>query len=95
MKMILTVSLAAALMWVPIAPAAAAPPRCHGKVATIVGTGGNDHLVGTDGRDVIVGLAGADRIEGRRGGDDVVQMGRGSDTRLNAEHWQNCQVLAS
>ena len=81
MRLILTSSLAAALMWLPAGPASAGPPpRCHGEAATVVGTAGNDHLVGTDGPDVIVGLGGADRIEGR-GGDDVIcggaNVGRG------------------
>ena len=72
MKTMLTLLLAAALLWLPAAPTSAGtPPRCHGQVATIVGSGGHDHLVGTDGPDVIVGLGGADRIEGR-GGDDVI-----------------------
>ncbi|QIG44085.1 hypothetical protein G5V58_16045 [Nocardioides anomalus] len=72
MRAILTAAgLSATLLWLPAAPSSAAPPRCHGQVATIVGTGGDDHLVGTDGPDVIVGLGGADRIDGR-GGDDVI-----------------------
>lgn len=90
MRAILTTSLAAplaaALLWVPGAPAqAASPPRCHDRVATIVGTAGDDTLVGTDGPDVIVGLAGADRIDGR-GGDDVICGGtdRGSGERRTA-----------
>ncbi len=72
MRTILTTALTAALVWAPSTPAAAAPPpRCHGQVATIVGTAGDDRLVGTAGRDVIVGLGGADRIAGL-GGDDVI-----------------------
>ena len=89
----LTLSLAAAFLWLPGAPASAAasraapPPRCDGHVATIVGTAGFDHLVGTEGPDVIVGLGGADRIEGR-GGDDIIcggaNAGRG-DRQLQGD----------
>ena len=71
----LTASLA-----VPASAEAGPRPRCHGQVATILGTAGDDHLVGTAGPDVIAGLGGADRIEGR-GGDDVIcggaNLGRG------------------
>ncbi|GAA3672420.1 hypothetical protein GCM10022237_35050 [Nocardioides ginsengisoli] len=63
--------------------AASAKPRarCHGEVATIVGTKRADRLVGTHGRDVIVALGGADVVEGR-GGDDVVCAGGGRDRVL-------------
>jgi Ca2+-binding RTX toxin-like protein len=71
MRALTVTALTATLLWVPASPSHAAPPRCHGQVATIVGTPGDDHLVGTDGPDVIVGLGGADRIEGL-GGDDVI-----------------------
>ncbi len=67
---------------VALAPAptstAAAPPRCFGVRATIVGTGSVDTLIGTAGRDVIVGLGGNDRLEGR-GGNDLLCGGRGTD----------------
>jgi Ca2+-binding RTX toxin-like protein len=53
--------------------------ECNAVIATIVGTGGNDHLIGTSGPDVIVGLGGADIIEAR-GGDDLVCAGAGKDT---------------
>ena len=52
--------------------------RCHGAIATIVGTRGDDVLVGTPGRDVIVGRAGDDRIRGR-GGNDVICGNVGAD----------------
>jgi uncharacterized delta-60 repeat protein len=54
-------------------------PRCAGKTATIVGTGGRDRLVGTRKNDVIVALGGADRIFGG-GGKDVICGGDGNDT---------------
>jgi len=54
---------------------------CAGSPATIVGTGGDDHLIGTPGDDVIVGMAGADVIEGG-GGDDVICGGAGPDTLI-------------
>src|ERR1044072_1252681 len=48
---------------------AAKAPRCHGQVATIVGTNGPDEINGTKGEDVIVGLDGRDEIAGHGGGD--------------------------
>ena len=54
-------------------------PKCGGKIATIVGTAGNDVLVGTPGNDVIVGLGGNDRIRGG-GGRDVICAGAGRDS---------------
>lgn len=54
------------------------PPRCAGRVATIVGTRGADVLRGTKGRDVIAGLAGNDRILGG-GGNDLVCGHDGKD----------------
>jgi Ca2+-binding RTX toxin-like protein len=68
--------LAAAL--VPAAAQSAAPPRCQGVEATIVGTDQRDDLTGTRGRDVIAGLGGWDRIDGF-GGNDLVCGGEGTD----------------
>ena len=42
--------------------AAAAPAKCFGEPATIVGTNGDDSITGTNGPDVIVSRAGADRV---------------------------------
>jgi Ca2+-binding RTX toxin-like protein len=61
--------------------------RCHGRVATVVGTSGDDILHGTPGRDVIWGGPGNDTIYGQLGndlicggaGDDVIHGGRGND----------------
>jgi hemolysin type calcium-binding protein len=55
-----------------------APPTCDGRIATIVGTSGNDVLKGTPGRDVVVGLGGDDTIYGY-GQDDVICGGPGDD----------------
>lgn len=52
---------------------------CDGRVATIVGTAGDDVLRGTDGPDVIAGLQGDDQIDGLDG-DDVICGGQGDDT---------------
>lgn len=57
---------------------AAAKPRCHGHVATIVGTDATELITGTPGRDVIVARGGNDRILAG-GGNDVVCAGRGAD----------------
>jgi Ca2+-binding RTX toxin-like protein len=77
---------AAALAIALLAPTAAMAPSsgaearvlCHGRVATIVGTPGDDHLHGTPANDVIAGLHGHDVIRGRAG-DDVICGGTSSD----------------
>jgi Ca2+-binding RTX toxin-like protein len=51
---------------------------CYNKVATIVGTEGDDEIVGTDGNDVIAGLGGNDMISGEDG-HDVICGGSGDD----------------
>jgi Ca2+-binding RTX toxin-like protein len=64
-----------------------ARPMCDGKVATIVGTDGNDVIHGTDKSDVIWGGPGNDKIYGGLGndiicggpGDDLIHGGRGND----------------
>jgi Ca2+-binding RTX toxin-like protein len=64
------------------------PPRCHGRLAEIVGTDGNDVIHGTPGRDVIWGGKGDDTIYGSLGNDlicggpgaDLIHGGRGNDT---------------
>jgi Ca2+-binding RTX toxin-like protein len=63
------------------------PPTCDGRLATMVGTNGNDVIKGTPGRDVIVGLGGDDQISGLAQddiicggpGDDVIWGGAGND----------------
>lgn len=65
----------------------AAVPRCRGRKATIVGTGGADRLRGTRGSDVIVAFGGNDRIRALSGKDlicagggrDLVRAGAGND----------------
>ncbi|MBA3653472.1 MAG: hypothetical protein H0W70_04690 [Actinobacteria bacterium] len=54
------------------------PPTCDGRVATIIGTSGDDSIYGTPGPDVIVGLGGNDDVYGQ-GGDDVICGGTGLD----------------
>jgi glucose/arabinose dehydrogenase len=53
-------------------------PRCAGKRATVIGSGGADRLAGGGGRDVIVGAGGADRIKAG-GGRDLLCAGKGAD----------------
>jgi PA domain/RTX calcium-binding nonapeptide repeat (4 copies) len=57
------------------------PVTCAGKVATHVGTAGDDVMVGTPGNDVMAGLGGEDDIDAS-GGNDTVCAGAGSDTAL-------------
>jgi predicted outer membrane repeat protein len=52
---------------------------CRGRLATIIGTAGNDILTGTNGSDVIAGLGGNDTIDGA-GGDDIICGNAGDDT---------------
>ncbi len=66
--------------------AAADPPTCGGKLATIVGTDGNDVLNATDGDDVIVGLDGTDRIYGGAG-NDVICGGPGAPVLDDVDQW--------
>jgi Ca2+-binding RTX toxin-like protein len=61
--------------------------RCHGKKATIVGSGEDDTIRGTDQPDVIVALGGDDTVYAGLGndyvcagqGDDLLHGGRGND----------------
>ena len=57
----------------------AEPPDCHGQLATIYGTPGNDTITGGLFADVIAGLGGKDKISGLGGG-DVLCGGPGKDT---------------
>lgn len=50
-------------------PADAARAKCFGRIATIVGTNGDDELIGTRGSDVIAARGGIDFIDGREGRD--------------------------
>jgi Ca2+-binding RTX toxin-like protein len=74
---ILTLVSSAAVA-LPMTPANAAPTLCDGKVATVVGTPGNDVLHGTPERDVIAGLGGNDRVLAGDG-NDVICGGDGAD----------------
>lgn len=58
--------------------AAAAPPKCFGRTATIVGGPGDNRITGTPRQNVIVGLDGNDIIQGRGAGDRICG-GRGRD----------------
>jgi len=51
---------------------------CRGKIATILGTDGDDLLIGTDGDDVIVARGGDDSVWAGDG-DDLVCLGEGDD----------------
>jgi Ca2+-binding RTX toxin-like protein len=81
----------AAVVFIAAAPASnepvVEPPRCHGRLAKILGTEGNDVLRGTPERDVIWGGDGDDVILGSLGNDllcggpgaDLIHGGRGND----------------
>ena len=60
------------------------PPRCGGKLATIVGSGRRDVLKGSFAGDVIAGLGGNDVIRGGGGG-DVVCGGKGGDRLIGGK----------
>jgi Ca2+-binding RTX toxin-like protein len=77
-------SVIVVVMGVVAVPASAAVPRCFGKVATIVGTSGNDRLRGTPGRDVIHGRGGDDLIRGLAG-NDLLCGGGGSDLLIGRD----------
>src|SRR5215213_7814204 len=76
-----------AVQAVAAAPTEPEQVRCHGRVANIVGTDGDDTLRGTPGRDVIWGAGGNDTILGGLGNDlicggpgaDFIHGGRGND----------------
>jgi len=53
-------------------------PECHGRAATLVGTGGADLLKGTKRKDVVLALGGADRIKTYSDG-DIICAGAGAD----------------
>lgn len=57
---------------------AASALQCDGRVATIVGTSGADHITGTPGADVIVAGRGWDHVNAGAG-NDVVCGGSGAD----------------
>ena len=88
----LAVAVLLASLWAGGALAATAggasdDPRCHGRLAKIVGSDGDDVIHGTPGRDVIWGGDGDDEIYGGLGNDllcggpgaDLVHGGRGND----------------
>lgn len=58
--------------------AAVGNPRCDGRLATIIGTPGDDRIVGTSGDDVIIAGNGRDFVDGK-GGNDVICGGDGND----------------
>ncbi len=60
------------------------PPRCAGKLATIVGSGRKDVLKGSSAGDVIASLGGNDVIRGG-GGADVVCGGKGGDRLIGGK----------
>ena len=64
-RLLLAVFIVGAILASIASEASAAVQTCFGKMATMVGTPGNDRLIGTAGNDVIVGRAGRDTIVGR------------------------------
>ena len=65
-------------MTITVSTAEAAVVSCQGRVATIVGTSGDDTLIGTPGSDVIAARGGNDVVRGK-GGNDQICGGFGSD----------------
>jgi Ca2+-binding RTX toxin-like protein len=71
-------------------PTGSSSVTCKGKLATIVGTNGNDVRVASPGPDVIAGLGGNDTLSGLAGNDlicggpgkDKLKGGTGKDTLL-------------
>lgn len=57
------------------------PARCAGKIADVVGTGGDDKLRGSKAADVIVTYGGDDKIRGK-GGNDLICAGDGDDVLI-------------
>ncbi len=74
----LTVALTTTALATDVEPAAKKKVTCDGKVATRVGTKGNDVIRGTAKRDIIAGLGGNDIIIGLGGGDTICG-GAGND----------------
>jgi streptogramin lyase len=54
------------------------PPKCKGKLATIVGSTNRDKLKGSKFKDVIHTLGGKDKVSAK-GGNDIVCGGKGKD----------------
>jgi Ca2+-binding RTX toxin-like protein len=59
--------------------ASAAKPKCFGRTATHVGTGGDNEINGTAGNDVIVAKGGNDSIRSGKGNDYICAGGGGFD----------------
>jgi hypothetical protein len=82
MRRLATLGLSAALLMVALpgtsVGAKGAEPKCHGFVATKVGTDRSQVIRGTDHRDVILAKGGADRIF-TGDGNDIVCAGPGND----------------
>jgi DNA-binding beta-propeller fold protein YncE len=60
------------------------PPRCGGRMATIVGSNKRDVLTGSKFPDVIAGLGGGDVIRGLGGG-DIICGGNGRDKMIGGK----------
>ena len=82
MRRLVTLAFSAAVLVVAISGVSAvtvsAEPKCHGFVATKVGTDRSQVIRGTDHRDVILAKGGADRIFTGEG-NDIVCAGPGND----------------
>lgn len=76
--LVAVMAMGASIAFISSPAVAAAAVKCDGKVATIVGTNGDDVLVGTGGNDVIVARDGDDTVLGK-GGNDTICGGDGAD----------------
>jgi Ca2+-binding RTX toxin-like protein len=81
LRAIATAALAAGIVLSLSAPTAqtGSPPKCFGKVVTILGDNGDDNIKGTNGNDVIDARSGENDVNGREGNDRICGGKDGDD----------------
>jgi Ca2+-binding RTX toxin-like protein len=88
-KRFLVASAFLSILAVEVGRAQAQAVTCYGRMATIVGTPGDDVIAGTNGPDVIAALGGNDVVDPWKG-DDIVCGGSGHDSLSG---WRGDDVL--